>query len=73
MSENKNTGKEEELPAICGDPEAARILGMHQDWVAFLEARGHLRFLGGRSPRQGRLNVSQTQSTESNNYAKPQQ
>ena len=39
----------EELPAICGDPEAARILGMHQDWVAFLESKQHLKSLGGRT------------------------
>jgi len=38
-----------ELPAICGDSDVARLLGMHPDWVALLESKQHLRSLGGRT------------------------
>jgi hypothetical protein len=47
MSE-RNATDSNNLPAIVGDAEVARILGMHEDWLSLLEAKGHLRSLGGR-------------------------
>ncbi len=49
MRMNEDSSRDsDEFPAVIGDPEVARILGMHKDWISFLEGRGHLRSLGGR-------------------------
>jgi hypothetical protein len=46
MSERNDS---DSLPAIVGDLQVSKALGMHPDWVEHLESKGHLKSLGGRT------------------------